>query len=243
MKMPDIRELGSILGIWAHPDDETYSMAGVFLLAKQAGQKTTCITATRGEQGVQDEIRWPKSELADIRSQEMKNVMRALGVDHHYWLDYADGNCSSEDSEEAIDKIVEIIKTHKPDTIFTFGPDGMTGHDDHKTVSSWTSVAVKKSNSDARIYHVITIRDSYEAFRQADKEMNIFFGLDKPCMCNREECDLLFELNSEILNKKMQALRLMPSQTEAILKGYDDQIRQGCSMEGFVLAGSKLEAA
>lgn len=239
--MSNIKDLGTILGIWAHPDDETYSMAGVFLLAKQAGQKTICVTATRGEQGTQNETKWPKSKLADIRSREMEDAMKLLGVDHHYWLDYNDGGCEEVDREEAVSRIAEIIKEHQPDTIFTFGPDGMTGHNDHKTVSAWTSVAARKANSRAKIYHAITTRDSYKAFKQADKEMNMFFGLDKPCMCNREECDLLFELSPKTLDKKMQALRCMPSQTEAVLSTYKHQIRRGCSVEGFVLEGSKLE--
>lgn len=239
--MPNIKDLGTILGIWAHPDDETYSMAGVFLLAKQAGQKTICVTATRGEKGVQNDAKWPKSKLADIRSQEMKNVMNLLGVDHHYWLDYADGGCRDINQEDATDRIADIIKEHQPDTIFTFGPDGMTGHADHKTVSSWASIAVRKARSSAKIYHAIITRDSYKAFQQADKEMNMFFGLDKPCMCSQEECDLLFKLSPEILDKKMHALECMPSQTQAVLKGYSQYIRQGCSVEGFVLEGSKLE--
>ncbi len=63
-----VTELGTIMGIWAHPDDEIFSMAGIFALASQAGQNTVCVTATRGEQGVQDESRWPRADLASIRT-------------------------------------------------------------------------------------------------------------------------------------------------------------------------------
>lgn len=241
--MTDIAKLGNIMSIWAHPDDEIYSMAGVFLLANKNGQQTVCITATRGEQGVQDEKRWPQARLAAIRSQEMDDSLKILGVSKHYWLDYADGGCRDVEPEDAVSRIAKLIGIHKPDSIFTFGPDGMTGHDDHKTVSWWTQEAVEKSGSLATIYHVITTEEAYDAFRLADQTMNMFFGLDKPRLCSRQNCDLYIELDGQTLDQKMLALRSMPSQTEAVLTKYSEQIRLGCRTEAFVKEGSFLETS
>ena len=47
-------ELGTILGIWAHPDDEAWLSAGLMARAVDAGSRIVCVTATRGELGVQD---------------------------------------------------------------------------------------------------------------------------------------------------------------------------------------------
>lgn len=236
-----ISDLGTIMGIWAHPDDETYTMGGLLVIASRNGQKTICITATRGELGTQDEIRWPKSDLSKIRTNELEEALKVLGVDHHHWLDYSDGSCNSIDIEEATNKIADLINLYMPDTIITFGPDGMTGHEDHKTVSKWTTLAVEKSKVKAKIYHAITTIEGYQAFKKADESMNMYFNIDKPCMCRKDQCDLLVELNEEVLDKKILALRCMPSQTESVLNNFGQQIREGCQIESFVLEGSELE--
>ncbi|MGH3589327.1 MAG: PIG-L deacetylase family protein, partial [Pseudonocardia sp.] len=43
--------LGTILGVWAHPDDETYLCGGLMARAARSGDRVVCVTATRGEQG------------------------------------------------------------------------------------------------------------------------------------------------------------------------------------------------
>lgn len=60
----DIKKLGTILGIWAHPDDESWASAGIMITAAANGQRTACVTATKGEAGETDEKRWPKKSLA-----------------------------------------------------------------------------------------------------------------------------------------------------------------------------------
>ncbi len=52
--MSDIRELGTVLSIWAHPDDEAYLCDGIMAMAAAAGSRVVCVTAARGELGVTD---------------------------------------------------------------------------------------------------------------------------------------------------------------------------------------------
>ena len=56
-------ELGTVLGVWAHPDDETYLSAGLMAQAVRDGDRVVCITATRGEGGSLDEERWPPETM------------------------------------------------------------------------------------------------------------------------------------------------------------------------------------
>ena len=46
-----VSELGTLLGVWAHPDDETYLVAGLMAQAVRDGHRVVCVTATRGEEG------------------------------------------------------------------------------------------------------------------------------------------------------------------------------------------------
>lgn len=130
----DIRNpYGTVLGIWAHPDDETYLCGGLMARAARAGDRVVCVTATRGELGSPDEARWPSgSALAEVRTAEMEAALEILGVHEHQWLDYPDGGCADVDQEEAVRRVAEIIEQVRPDTVLTFGPDGMTGHPDHQ---------------------------------------------------------------------------------------------------------------
>ena len=41
------------------------------------------------------------------------------------------------DRATGVGRIGEIVARVQPDTILTFGPDGMTGHSDHITVGEW----------------------------------------------------------------------------------------------------------
>ena len=44
-------DLGTVMTIWAHPDDETYLVGGLAAALTDAGHRVVCVTATRGEAG------------------------------------------------------------------------------------------------------------------------------------------------------------------------------------------------
>jgi LmbE family N-acetylglucosaminyl deacetylase len=138
-----VPDLGTILSVWAHPDDESYGCAGLMAAAVRAGRRVVCVTATRGERGSTDEQRWPPGpELAEIRTKELAACLAEIGVTEHIWLDYPDGGCADVDPAEAVARIRAIAEDVQPDTVLTFGPDGGTFHPDHMTVSDWTTAAV-----------------------------------------------------------------------------------------------------
>ena len=82
--MPD---LGTILGVWAHPDDEAYLSAGLMADAVRRGNRVVCVTATRGEAGSQDPDRWRSEEMPRSRERALAACLRTLGVTEHRWLD------------------------------------------------------------------------------------------------------------------------------------------------------------
>src|SRR6185503_18397034 len=100
----DVGALGTILGIWAHPDDEAYLSGGLMALARDAGSRVVCVTATRGERGTADPVAWPPDRLAAERTMEMARSMGILGVAEHHWLGYADGGCPAVPAADAVDR-------------------------------------------------------------------------------------------------------------------------------------------
>jgi LmbE family N-acetylglucosaminyl deacetylase len=71
------QELGTILSVWAHPDDESFAAGGLLAAASDAGSRIVCLTATRGELGTADPEHWPRSRLAQTRSRELSAALAA----------------------------------------------------------------------------------------------------------------------------------------------------------------------
>ena len=97
-----MKELGTILGIWAHPDDETYLAAGLMARAARDGARVFCVTATKGEGGSWDEKRWPSKTMGEVRAAELLASLDLLGVKEHLWLGYIDGACADIPAGEAV---------------------------------------------------------------------------------------------------------------------------------------------
>lgn len=213
------------MSIWAHPDDESFLAAGLLATAVKNGQTVVCVTATKGEAGVQDEARWPRNKLGEIRAQEMAAAMKLLGITNHHWLDYADGGCVDANTDEAVDKLCVIAQQIKPDTILTFGPDGWTGHPDHTTMSRWADVLVTTLGKKIAIYHVTHTPEHFEKYyKKADEQFNFFFNIDQPPLLPKQECDIHYQLPADIKALKYRALKSMVSQTERLFLQYDPEL-------------------
>lgn len=230
-----VKQLGTILGVWAHPDDEVFTCGGILALAAQNGQRVMCMTATRGEAGVQDPDRWPPEHLGEIRTKELEAAYEELGVTEHCWFDFADGGVKDVEELEGLKAVEQCIEQCRPDTILTFGPDGMTGHPDHQTVSAWATKLGR--DHDIAVYHAIITPETYEANREADEKFDMFFNIDRPPIVAAKDCDLCITLDKTTLTKKCQALKVMPSQTERLITEMGDE--KLCDMqrvEAFVKA-------
>lgn len=229
-----VQNLGTILGVWAHPDDEVFTCGGILSIAAANGQRVMCMTASRGEAGVQDPDKWPPNKLSDIRTSELEAAYTELGVSQHCWFDYPDGELDKVPLNEGIESVKQCVVSFKPDTILTFGPDGMTGHSDHKSVSKWAVRAAKEFGID--VYCAVLTQEIFEANKEADNKFDIFFNIEKPLILEPAKCDLLVELNEEVLAKKCAALKAMPSQTERLIEYVgDEKLKSMQRIESFVL--------
>ncbi len=210
-------ELGTILGVWAHPDDEAYLSAGLMARAADAGERVVCVTATRGEEGSFDEERWPPDRMGEIREGELLRSLEILGVSEHRWLDMRDGTLADEDDAAAIRRIVEIVAEVRPDTVLTFGPDGMTGHPDHKTVSAWTTAAFETAAPPgARLCYATYPPDWVARFADELNRFNVFMEPGTPPVTPVDELEIEFRLSPEALARKVRAVEEHVSQVEPL---------------------------
>jgi len=78
-------------------------------------------------------------------------------------LGYMDGDLEKIDTSEIANRIVNIMREVQPEAVITFGPDGISGHPDHKAISKATRVAFEKfakvGDGPRKLYYV-TIPES-----------------------------------------------------------------------------------
>ena len=131
-----------ILGIFAHPDDETFCAGGTFAKYVDAGAEVMVVSFTQGEAGqIRDASVATRRILGQIRAEELQSACKALGVQQAICLDYGDGKLDDINLDILTEKVVEIIRTFCPHTVITFGDDGAYGHPDHIAVSRATTEA------------------------------------------------------------------------------------------------------
>ena len=209
--MNPVAQLGTILGIWAHPDDESFTVGGILSIAVAGGQKVVCVTATKGEAGTQDGS--VSDELGNTRAAELATALDTLGITEHSWLGYQDGNCAEVAEDDAVRQLVALIEQHKPDSIITFAPDGLTGHPDHQAVSRWAQTAVSQSDTQPNVYFAVHTQEVYDSFMKVvDDKFNVYFATENPVFTPESSCDIVVHLEPEVARRKMLALKAMPSQ-------------------------------
>ncbi len=203
--------------------------------ASQRGQRVVCVTATRGEAGGQEASERLAETLAQVRSAELAAALQILGVTEHHWLEYEDGLCQEVDDDVAAARLASIIKEVQPDTIITFGKEGMTGHPDHQAVCRWTHKAIDKTGSAARVFHPIIAQEQYEGYLQAaDAKLNIFFAINQPPVKPICDCAIQLNLPPTLLDAKMRALAAMSSQTASMHAVLGDDMPKAWSIETLV---------
>jgi LmbE family N-acetylglucosaminyl deacetylase len=130
------REMGSVLHVAAHPDDENTQL--LTYLARGRGCRTAYLSLTRGDGG--QNVLGPEfgSELGVIRTQELLAARRLDGAEQFFTLakdfgfskDYA-ATLTKWDKQQVLSDIVRVIRFWRPDVIvtrFSTAPGGTHGH-------------------------------------------------------------------------------------------------------------------
>lgn len=123
-----------IVAVFAHPDDEAYSCAGLLAMAAEGGAVVTVVCATRGEAGTDREgIIQTGPTLARLRTVELGLSCRAMGIQPPLFLDCPDSHLDTCDVLNT--RIKDVFRRLKPNVVITLGEDGAYGHKDHLAVT------------------------------------------------------------------------------------------------------------
>jgi mycothiol S-conjugate amidase len=192
--------------VHAHPDDESSKGAGTMARYAKEGHRISVVTCTDGMAGdiLNPAMDRPgvKERLAEIREEELARALEILGVTDHWWLGYpdsgyvegfeGDGSLLADDSfynadlDEAVGRLVAIIRAERPDVVVTYPEDGGYPHPDHirchdVTVAAFEAAADPSRHPEAgepwqasKLYHVGAFnRAKVEALHAVCLERNI----------------------------------------------------------------------
>jgi LmbE family N-acetylglucosaminyl deacetylase len=129
--------------VFAHPDDDTYGVAGSLALHAGPGLEVTAIMTTSGEAGlIADATLATRETLGGVREGEDRRAWRALGIEPAlHFLRRPDGGVAALPREDLVAEFVAILQEARPDVVITFGPDGVTAHADHVAVGAAATAA------------------------------------------------------------------------------------------------------
>jgi LmbE family N-acetylglucosaminyl deacetylase len=145
-----------LLGVFAHPDDETLCAGGTFAKYASAGAEVRVISLTKGGAGqIRDASVATRATLEAVRKEELDAAGKALGLAETKCLDYPDGGLSEIDSQILVRLASELLSEIDPDVVITFGPDGLTGHPDHIAVGAAVTASCYEMRSARaiRLFH------------------------------------------------------------------------------------------
>jgi N-acetyl-1-D-myo-inositol-2-amino-2-deoxy-alpha-D-glucopyranoside deacetylase len=137
----------TLLLVHAHPDDETIGTGGVMARYSAEGVRVVCVTCTGGEHGeiVVPELDTPQNHarLGEIRALELQRALARLGPVESRKLGYVDsgmmgtaendlpGTFWQADLDEAVGRMLEIVRDVKPQVMVGYNDFGGYGHPDH----------------------------------------------------------------------------------------------------------------
>ncbi|MGB6165487.1 MAG: N-acetyl-1-D-myo-inositol-2-amino-2-deoxy-alpha-D-glucopyranoside deacetylase [Pseudonocardiaceae bacterium] len=176
--------MSALVGVHAHPDDETLWTGGMIAHYAAAGVAVVLVTCTLGEQGevLIGELRGLAADRADqlggYRLAELRAACAALGtIDQRFlggigrWRDSGmvaePGARASAPAElhprafaagifpEQVDALVEVLDQVRPQVVVSYGPDGGYGHPDHVRAHQVTMAAAAQISEVARVFWAV----------------------------------------------------------------------------------------
>jgi len=134
----------TLLAVHAHPDDECIGTGGILARYSAEGGRTVLVTCTDGAVGeISDPSLATPENLAAVRAVELEAAVRILGISRLVTLGYRDSGMAGtadnqhpasflqSDFEQAVERVVQVVRAERPQVIVTYDENGMYGHPDH----------------------------------------------------------------------------------------------------------------
>jgi bacillithiol biosynthesis deacetylase BshB2 len=146
-----------------------------------------------------------RETLPKLREKELLDACNDIGVENVHLWKMQDKTLQFRDPEFLADKIYEVIEATHPSIVYSYYPEHGV-HPDHDALSAATVLAISRLPEDQRpvFYGSAITRERYDVLGQPDVEVDV----------------------TDVLEKKMNALRSHRSQSELITKKIDGKLQE-----------------
>jgi LmbE family N-acetylglucosaminyl deacetylase len=137
----------TLVAVFAHGDDEG-AVAPILARYAREGVQVYLLIATDGAAGGLHTSIPRGPELARVRSEEARCATGALGIHPPILLGFPDGQLGNYADDPGrlyrlTQRVHEELQRLHPDAVITWGPDGATGHPDHRLVGDIVTQLVR----------------------------------------------------------------------------------------------------
>ena len=227
----------SLMTILAHPDDESFGVAGVMARAVEEGRNVTVICATSGEVGeIADQSLATPETLGAVRRDELRAACDELGVKDVRFLGYRDSGMAGTadnddprafnrvDAGQVVTAIGQLLAELAPSVVVTFDPTGGYGHPDHMAICRYATAAVDhataRGSSEPRLFYTVISRRVVKTMMEQARSVGLAMGEMGDIDIGRlgvldEEIDAVIDVRPWI-DKKQRALAAHATQADSM---------------------------
>lgn len=149
-----------ILGVFAHPDDETGVAPTIARYALGAGKTVAHVYCTRGEGGGNMVGRQGGRSLGILREAELRDCLARLGVRHCHFLDREDFAYTESlgvtfekwGHPETLERLVRLVRALRPEVIVTMNPAPTPGQHGNHQAAGWLAVEAFDAAADPLMF-------------------------------------------------------------------------------------------
>ncbi len=174
-----------IVGVFAHPDDESLLAGGTFARYVAEGAEAVVLTCTGGEAGDSWDLTVDPAHIARARREELHDACARLGITEVTILGYRDSGIPARGDprslvaaplEQVAARIAAALEPFPPDAVITHDTTGGYGHPDHIRVSEATTLAVESLDRRPLLYHAVIPHSVVDRFASAFRDAGLRAG-------------------------------------------------------------------
>lgn len=242
-----------LAAVFAHPDDDTFNLGGSVLGHGPDALELTLVVATSGEAGLIFESSLAtRDDLGEVREAEERAALAAMGFGGASvrFLRHPDGGLAGVDREPLVEEVAAVLREARPEVVVTFGPEGMTGHEDHIAIGEAATEAFHRVRREAppgsllRLCYTALPASVIEGYREYRRSIGEDPGPPDAPFAPRGVPDETLGITadcSSVVDRKIAALREHRTQADELQSLPEEILPAAFGVESFVIAWPERE--